>query len=1106
MKKVLQFIVLGLSLVLFSNQQALFAQGSTTAALGGTVSDTKGETLVGASVTATHTRTGAQYATVSNIDGRYTLLNMAVGGPYTITVSYVGYTDQKSDNVYLSLGQTLRLDIMMQENAQELQTVEVLADKNAVIDGGRNGAETNVGKRQIATLPTLNRDLTDFTRLTPQASVNGSGAISIAGMNNRYNAIFIDGAVNNDVFGLSASGTNGGQANSSPISIDAIEQFQIVLAPYDVRYGGFAGGGINAVTRSGKNNFEGSVYGWTRNPSLAGKTPTDNPDFERIKLPDFNANTVGFRVGGPIIKNKLFFFVNGEFSREETPQPYDLSTYSGASRDKDATLDTLTQAIESLITKVKGYGYEPGNYASSTRQTNSDKFLARFDWNISKKHKLSLRHSYTKGEAIKPVANSITNINFSNNGEYFPSLTNSSALELKSIVGNTMSNNLILGYTTVKDDRDPIGGDFPSVVIRDGNGRISFGSEPFSTANALDQNIFTITDNFNFYKGKHVFTVGTHNEFYQFYNLFIRQNYGVYEYNSLADFMNDAKPRQFDHSYSLVDNLTGDGSAAAADFKAAQVGVYVQDEFDAAKNFKITAGVRLDVPLFTDQPVADAYFNDTALAKIKEAYVNITEDYAGNDIKELIDGIEAGVLPNAQLMWSPRLGFNWDVKGNKKTQLRGGIGIFTSRLPFVWAGGAFTNNGLTIGGVRKTQAQLPDGFAFNPDINTQATQATFGGTDAKPAGELNLFTNNFKYPQILRGNIGFDQQLPWGLTATVDAMYSKIMNNVVYYNINNRPYTETLGGNIDDRPVVDPTAIETKYGGDIYMAANTNKGYSYNLTAQLQKQSNNGLSGSIAYTFGRSMVLNDATSSQNSSQWRFMENVNGRNNLDLSISDFDMAHRIVGYASYRFDYLKHAATTLTLVYTGQSGSPFSYVYAGSLNREDNSDNDLIYIPETQADINLVQYVANGDTITAAEQWAALDGFIKNDSYLNKNRGGYAARNGGRMPFTNVLDLRVAQDFYIETKNGTRHNLQITFDVFNFTNLLNPKWGRQYFVSNDNYRLIDFKGFKSTDPASADYLVPTFNFTKTADTDIKTIDDSGVTSSRWQGQIGLRYSF
>lgn len=1107
-----QFVhILFCVLVFLGTAQQLSAQGSTTAALGGTISDTKGETLVDAAVLLVHTPTGTEYRTTTNIDGRYALLNLNVGGPYQVKVSYVGYEDQTVSSVYLTLGQMLKLDIVLQEKAMELGTLEVTANRNALIDGERNGAETNIGRQQIASLPTLNRDLNDYTRLTPQASVNGSGAISIAGMNNRYNSIFIDGAINNDVFGLSASGTNGGQAGTSPFSLDAIEEFQIVIAPFDVRYGGFAGGGINAVTKSGKNNFEGSVYTWMRNQDLAGKTPTDLETTERTKLPDFSTKAVGFRVGGPIIKNKLFFFFNGEFSREETPQPYDLSTYSGSARDKDNTLDTLNSRLGDIINRLQSFGYDPGSYDGSTRRNNSDKFLLRFDWNVHKNHRLMLRHSYTKGIAEKPLSNSVTDINFSNYAEFFPSVTNSTALELKSTVSNRASNHLIVGYTSVKDDRDPLGGDFPAVIIRDGNGRIRFGSEPFSTANALNQNILTLTDNFSFYKGKHIFTIGTHNEFYKFYNLFIRQNYGQYEYNSINDFLNNALPRQYDHSYSLVDDKTGDGSAAAAEFNAMQLGVYVQDEMDVTKRLKVTAGLRLDVPIFTQQPTADAYFNDTALVKIQEAYANTTDEYSGNVVKDLLADVESGVMPTAQLMFSPRIGFNWDAFGNRKLQVRGGAGIFTSRLPFVWAGGAYTNNGLTIGGVRKLQNQLDSTFTFIPDPNAQYTQADFGSTDAIPQGEMNIFTKDFKYPQIARINLGIDHQLPWGLVATLEGMYSKTLNNVVYYNVNNRPFSYELGGNYpDNRPVIDPTAIDSKYGGDVFLAANTNKGYSYNLTAQLQKQFDKGFAASIAYTYGKSMALNDVTSSQNSSQWRFMENVNGRNNLDLTVSDFDLGHRIVGYVSYRLDYLKHASTTFTLVYTGQSGVPFSYVYAGNINREDNSDNDLIYIPNTASDINLIQYVvgtgATADTVTAAEQWTALDAFINNDPYLNKNRGQYAERNASRMPFTHNFDLRLAQEFYINTKNNTKHRLEITFDVFNFGNLLNAKWGRQYFVSNDAYRLIDFKGFKSTDPANADFLVPTFNFTKTGDTDIKSIDDSGVVSSRWQGQIGVRYAF
>ncbi len=496
-----------LSLVVLGLAMGVMGQGTTTAGINGQVMDENSEPLAGATVVAVHQPTGSQYGAITGEKGFFRIPNMNVGGPYTVTVSYVGYENYELGNISLSLGQTFQMNVdlgVAQVAIAEVAIVGSRVKEYDVFDGNRTGAETMVGADQIADLPSVNRNLADFTRMTPQAIVDGNGAISIAGINNRYNAISFDGAVNNDVFGLSPSGTNGGQTYGTPISMDAIEQFQITLAPYDVRQSGFAGASINAVTRSGSNTFHGSAYYFFRNEGLAGKTPTDNEDVERTKLPEFSSNTYGFRVGGPIIKNKLFFFVNAEMQREQTPKPFDFADYTG---DSDAaTIDAVAAKLQN------DYGYDAGTYLSKNDELNSNKIIARLDWNISDKHKLTLRHSYTSLEAIKTSSSSSRSINFLNNAQYFPSVTNSSALELKSNL-TASSNSLVIGFTGVRDDRDPYGDNFPAVQLRDGGGTLYFGSEPYSTANALDQDVLTITDNYSIYKGKHTITVGANMEY-----------------------------------------------------------------------------------------------------------------------------------------------------------------------------------------------------------------------------------------------------------------------------------------------------------------------------------------------------------------------------------------------------------------------------------------------------------------------------------------------------------------------------------------------------------------------------------------------------------------
>ena len=1084
MMKILKskILILAMMLALISNFS--YSQSSTTSAMNGKVTDPNGETLPGANLIAVHTPTGAEYATITNINGYYNLQNMSVGGPYTITVSFVGFEAYVKTEIYVNLGQTFRLDVAMSETAIDLDEVVITAKKVQdfrVIDGNRTGAETVVGREQLDYLPSINRDLTDFTRLTPQANVDDNGAISIAGINNRYNSISIDGAVNNDVFGLAATGTNGGQTGGTPFSMDAIEQFQVVLAPYDVRFSGFAGAGINAVTRSGTNRVEGSAYYFLRNESLAGKTPTNVTDVEddREKLPDFKSETYGFRVGGPIIKNKLFAFASVEFQRDDTPQPFNIDNYEGNSSQAD--LDNLVN----FLTTTSGYDYNPGGYLNNNRTLESDKLFFRVDWNINQTHKLMVRHSYTSNEAIRIGGSSDRAIRFYNNAEYFPSVTNSTAIELKSN-WNEMSNNLTIGYTTVRDDRDPYGANFPAVRISDGSGAyIYLGSEPYSTANQLDQDVLSLTDNFTINKGKHTITIGTSNELSSTYNLFMRKNFGEYRYSNLDDFITKSSAYQYERGYSLIPgDITGDGAQAAADFKMLQLGLYGQDEIQVNDNLKITAGIRFDMPMFLDKPIADDNFNSNTALMIEAA---------GYDL----EGAKAGEMPKAQILISPRVGFNWDALGDQTLQVRGGVGIFTSRLPLVWPGGSFTNNGVNIGGVYHRGNDI----FFNPDWNNQYESTDFGGTDAPYGGQIDLFAEDFKFPQMFRANLAVDKKLVWDMVATLEGIYSKTINNVLYYNVNTEQSTENLTGGSDNRPIFTGDEIDGDYTR-VILGTNTSEGYSYNITAQLQKPFDNGLTASIAYTYGRSMAVNDGTSSQNSSQWRYMEQVNGLNNLDLSYSDFDLKHRVTGYVSYSKEFLNHLKSTLSIFYNGQSGMAVSYIYYGDVNGDGERTNDLIYVPSSASDINLVDIgsVGDDDYVSAAQQWTDLESFINDDDYLKDRKGKYAERNAARTPFENIFDLKFAQDIFTDI-GDRQQKLTLTLDIFNFTNLLNKDWGRKYYVGNGAYTLMDFEGYEDGTNN------PTYTFEKPDDKmDIYTPDNSGVSSSRWQMRFGIRYTF
>ncbi len=1054
----------------------------TTSNVEGRVTDDAGTAIEMVNVVLKHEPTGTVYVTTTRSDGRYNFDNVRVGGPYVLTATLMGYKEQKVVNIFLEIGNRASYNIKMYADRIELQ--EAVVTYNAAINTNKQGTETSISEVQINQMPTVNREIADFARITPQASVQNVGgqtAINVAGMNNRYNSIFIDGAVNNDVFGLAATGTNGGQTGGSPISLDAIEQIQVVVAPYDVKLSGFAGGGINAVTRSGSNTVEGSLYYITRNQALAGKTPTDVEGAERNPLPDFSSQIMGFRVGAPIVKDKLFIFVNGEFQNDNTPAPVQVN--------KDDLPGNLTLAdIQAFEAKLKGFGYDPGTWDQDVaNKLQSQKLLIKLDWNLNEKNTLSLRHSYTKNISESPGRSTLQRINFSNSGVYFPSTTNSTALELNTRIASNKSNNLIIGYTSVNDDRGPLGDAFPYISI---GGNLNAGSEQFSTGNVLTQNILTITDNFDLYKGKHHFTFGTHNEYYDINNVFIRQAFGSYNYDSVSQFTTGAGiPTQYDISYSLNaadDGVAPDASSAAAAFKVLQLGFYAQDEYRVSDKFKVTGGLRIDIPMFLNDPADDGYFNDNTAAAIEAA---------GYDLK----GAKAGQAPKPQLLFSPRIGFNYDINGDQSFILRGGVGIFTSRIPYVWPGGMFNNNGASVGGLRTFTADFTNsGLGFNANPFNQYRASSFGRSDAIPQGQMDLFSEDFKYPQVLRSNIAVDKKIFWGMVATADVLFTKTLNNIYYENVNIKPSTENLTGSSDDRPYYDRRdPIDSKYTG-IYLASNTNEGYTVNFTLQLTKQVTEGLSFMGAYNYGMAKSVYDGTSSQNSSQWRGINSVAGRNVVGLGISDFDMGHRVVLSGAYRITYANRFATTFSLFFNGQSGQRFSYIYDdnGNLNNEDSRERNLIYVPKDQNDINLVD-IAGG--ATAAEQWEALNAFIESDDYLSSRRGQYAERNGARTPFETVLDLRIAQDIAIFKTNAGRENkIQITFDVFNLTNLINKNWGRRYFVSEGQYQVIRFEKFEDGT------RTPTFTF---RERDQKfDILDQGVYSSRWQAQIGFRYLF
>lgn len=1074
--------------------QAIFSQGNTNSAINGEVVDGTGLSVPGATVVAVHTPSGTKYGGITDFNGYYRIANMRVGGPYKVSFSYIGMKTVDVDDVYLQLGDSQKLNIIMYDEVNALQEVVVTGSGDKTFNSNKTGAQTIIDAKKIQELPSLSRNIADFARLTPQAQIRNDDVISIAGQNNRYNAIYIDGAVNNDVFGLSSSGTNGGQTGVSPISLDAIEQFQVQVAPFDVKISGFAGGAISAITKSGTNDFEGSAYFLNRNQNFAGMTPPSlvAEGGSREKLGEFDATTIGVRAGGAIKKDKLFYFINYERQNNETPQPFDINGYLGTSGENGQIVSILDNLRNVLITR---YGYDPGIYTNKVQTLISDKLIAKVDWNINNNHKLAVRHSYVKSEFTNPNRTSATNINFQNGSQLFKSLTNSTSLELNSRFGNKFSNSLVVGYTTVNDDRDVLGDPFPTVQIQERTGvnsTINFGAEAFSAANLLEQETLTITDNFEINAGKHNFTIGTHNEFSSAKNVFFRNNFGNYRFSSLDDFLNENRPNLYQLSYSLVGG-SGDDSQGAADFNVAQFGFYLQDEFRIVDNFKLTYGIRADLPVW-DNYIVNEDFNNRTIPLLEAA---------GKDLQ----GATVGAKIKTQVHLSPRLGFNYDVNGNKKTQIRGGVGVFTSRLPLVWPGGAYNNNGVTNGIVNLSNASAPF-FNPNPNVDSQLSGipgAILPGNPGAPgqfSGQIDLFEKNFRLPQVFKASIAVDQKLPYGILFSGDFVYNDNISSVKYENLNLKEPTRFTTG-ADVRPIYDRNdRIDPVYRDGIFLGTNTSEGKAWNTSFTLSKTFRTEKLDVLVqgtYAYGESTALFDATSAQNNSQWNNIESVNGSNRVtDVARSDFAQGNRILGITSFSYKWNDKLKTTLGLFYEGAEGTPISYVYndQGRILNDTGFANALIFVPANQSQIVLLDQ--NGG-LTAAQQWEALDAFIEGNDYLRSRRGKYAERNGDRLKWSHVIDLKFAQEFTLNV-GKRKHSFALTADIFNFTNLLNKDWGKRYFVSFDQVSLINQVGFL------ADGTTPTFRYNPNVENSINQTDDLGLNSSRWQMQAGLRYTF
>ena len=1069
----------------------LAAAQNTTGSVSGFVKSNMGEALTGTTIKAVHEPTGTSYFSQTGKTGIFEINNMNPGGPYSLEITFLNYAKEKKTDIYLNIGENIQVNFVLIPATTLLKNVTVSSLSKSTANPGKGNSETIIDQDKISLLPAVGRNIYDYLRAVPQTKlVNGNeAAVSVAGQNNRYNAFYVDGAVHNDVFGLAASGTNGGQAAVAPLSIDAINQIQVVISPYDASLGNFTGGGINAITRSGTNKTEVSFYHFISNQHFSGKTPTGSKD-DAVALSEFSRKTFGFSLRGPVTKNKLFYFLNIDLQRDSYPQPFEFSEYTGNTKN----LNT----IFILSNTLKGnYHYDAGTFLNNPETVNADRIVSRVDWNISNRHKFSVSNRYTHAERINTNISNSSHIHFSNDGYLFLTTTHATSLELKSRVGRQTGNKLLITYTNVTDDRGPSGQAFPFVRIHDGAGAFIFGTDNSSTINLLTQKNWTVFDKYNFTAGIHALNAGIDIEYNQLFNAFIQNTFGNYTYSSLNDFLGNAAPSNYQLGFPLIDDNNSDHTTAAAKFNFLKASLFINDEIRNMRNVTLNFGLRLDQYSFLNKPLRDEYTNNIAIPKFSEYWD--------------LHGAQSGLQTKLPLSLSPRIAVTYKIPG-KNIIIQGGIGVFTGRIPLAWPGGVYNNNGIFIGGYQANASQV-NKIRFRADPYHQWKPAETGAVINKEP--LNLTSANFGMPSLFRVSLSIGKRLHKNWSAFLEGNFSKNIQEIYYSNINLLPATQFAAGP-DKRPVysaVNNGKIPLNPDGsnpfDYAILLSNNKGktgYSYNAAATISKRVPAKFSFEATYNFAHSVVLNDGTSSVNVSQWRFMETVNGRNFITRSNSDFSMGHRIFVWANKTFAFAnKTMALTFSLTYNGQSGSPMSYVYGGnSMTRDDGATGgyDLMYVPTQNelANMLFLSNTVNGITFTPEQQKEALEMYITNNSYLQKRRGNYAERNGSRTPFTHIVDLKIKQDISIKLGNK-RYLVQLTFDMFNFSNFLHRDWGRQYYLPNDHFALVNFAGYVSASDYTPQYRFnPGLLFTKPW---IVSTSSTPAYSARWSSQLGIR---
>ncbi len=1052
----------------------------TTSNITGDVLDDAKQLLPDATIQLVHTPTGTTYGGTTNFDGHFNLINLRVGGPYKLTVSYVGFKTKTIEDIYLQLGQTFNVSIILTVDSNELDEVVITTNKNSAFSSERTGAETSIGKRELKTLPTITRSAADFYRLEPTASSNGS----FGGRNDQFNNFSLDGSIFNNPFGLDAA-TPGGQTNAQPVSLDAIEQIQVSLAPYDVTQAGFTGASVNAVTKSGTNTWKGTVYGFYRNEDLTGDKVGD----DNIIVPDLSQAQYGVSIGGPILKNKLFVFANFEKDdREDLGSNFIAArpglTGTNVSRVTATDLDFVSDALGDL-------GYETGAYEGFTNITESIKGLLKLDWNINSKHRLALVYNFLDASRDLPAnpgalgrrGPDLTTLQYRNSGYRINNKISSFLIELNSNFTNNITNKLQIGYTKFEDSRDPFSAPAPPINIQQNGVRyIVAGHEPFSINNVLDQNVYQITNNLNIVSGNHTVTLGGSFERFEFDNSF---NLGIYDFagdatNGLSPVstffdafdsvrINTANPtgNSFEeainngtiaaalaNAQNVFDTNNSNNSWALAETNVGQFALYAQDKWRMNDQFTVTYGIRVDQPLYFD--------TETKIREnIDRAAGGVFPD--GNYQPEITYYNESGAavqlnsldLPTRKLLVSPRLGINWDVKGDKTLQIRGGTGIFTGRLPFVWIGNQVAN---------------PNFFFY---------------TTTSP---------DFEFPQVWRNSLGIDYKFRNGIVASTDIIYTQDINSQMVRNYGLRTPSGQLEG-ADNRAIyLDSDRAVNEFGGitNGYVFTNTDIGYSFNWSFKLQKQFKNGLFISGAYNYLEAKDASSLDAEISSDAFERNPALGNVNQAVSTTSRYGDKHRIVGQLNKTFHYgnNKQWRTSVGAFYEYAQGGRFNYTYSGDINNDDSGLNDLLYIPTTN-ELNTYQF--SGSTSEQAAQRLAFEAYILQDDYLRERRGNYAEKYAILSPWRGRWDMKFLQDYDFKISGDKTNTIQLSIDILNLGNLLNSDWGVIQRPVNEQPLGVTVDGTNT----------PTYTFDVSQ---TKTFANDFSLDSRWQAQIGLRYIF